>query len=160
MYGSLNELSQSDDPNYYEIVCSVIAPPFAPFDPNNKVVSPMGTQPQSYISPDQTMEYQINFQNIGTGPATYVMIKDSISADLDISTLVPGVSSHNYSFNIYGNGVAEWVFPNIYLPDSASNEPASKGFVKFKIKQQPNNPFGTEINNDAYIYFDFNDRFK
>ncbi len=42
------------------------------------------------------------------------------------------------------------------LPDSNVNEPASHGFVKFRIKQFPDNPVGTEIFNQAAIYFDFN----
>ena len=43
------------------------------------------------------------------------------------------------------------------LPDSNVNEPASHGFVKFTVSQQPGNPMGTVINNQAAIYFDFND---
>ena len=43
------------------------------------------------------------------------------------------------------------------LPDSNINEPASHGFVNFKISQYPDLPAGTELNNEAAIYFDFND---
>ncbi|MFN7690359.1 MAG: T9SS type A sorting domain-containing protein, partial [Bacteroidota bacterium] len=49
------------------------------------------------------------------------------------------------------------VFNNIQLPDSNVNEPASNGFVKFKIQQSANNPLGTVIENKAGIYFDFNE---
>ena len=42
------------------------------------------------------------------------------------------------------------------LPDSNSNEPASHGFVKFKVDQASNLPQGTLIEKYAFIYFDFN----
>ncbi|PCH66207.1 MAG: hypothetical protein COC01_08660, partial [Bacteroidetes bacterium] len=59
-------------------------------------------------------------------------------------------------FQIYGQGNFEWTFDNILLPDSNTNEPASHGFVKFKVKQNSNNANDTIISNRASIYFDFN----
>jgi hypothetical protein len=53
--------------------------------------------------------------------------------------------------------VIDFIFNNIQLPDSNVNEPASNGFVKFKIHQRANNPLGTVIENSAGIYFDFNE---
>ena len=43
------------------------------------------------------------------------------------------------------------------LPDSNVNEPASHGFVSFRIRQQPELALGTRILNKADIYFDFNE---
>jgi len=57
---------------------------------------------------------------------------------------------------MHGNGIVTWRFENILLPDSATNEAGSQGFVKFKIRTRPNLPNGTVINNRANIYFDFN----
>ncbi|MEM8906989.1 MAG: T9SS type A sorting domain-containing protein, partial [Bacteroidota bacterium] len=37
------------------------------------------------------------------------------------------------------------------------NEPASHGYVKFRVKQRLDNPIGTVISNQAAIYFDFNE---
>ena len=56
---------------------------------------------------------------------------------------------------IVGNAV-RFNFPNINLPDSNTNEPASHGYVQYKVKLKDNLPIGTEINNTAFIYFDFN----
>jgi len=47
-------------------------------------------------------------------------------------------------------------FENILLPDSTVNEPASHGFVQFRINQLTDNPIGTVIENTADIYFDLN----
>ena len=42
------------------------------------------------------------------------------------------------------------------LPDSNVNEPASHGFIKFRIQQKASNPTGARIENTAAIYFDYN----
>ena len=52
--------------------------------------------------------------------------------------------------------MVEFLFADIELPDSNVNEPASHGFVKFKIQQKAGNSSGTRIENTAAIYFDFN----
>ncbi len=47
-------------------------------------------------------------------------------------------------------------FHDIQLVDSTANEPASHGFLKFRISQKNYLPIETIINNSAAIYFDFN----
>src|SRR5690606_26856558 len=49
-----------------------------------------------------------------------------------------------------------WTFANILLPDSGTNEVASHGLVRFRIR--PHLPVlpGTTIENTANIFFDFN----
>jgi len=103
------------------------------------------------------MEYMIRFQNTGTDTAFTVMILDTLPATLDLKTIRPSVSSHPYSFNILGENVVQFVFSNILLPDSNINEAASHGYVKFAVKQQPDLADGTKIENEAGIYFDFNE---
>jgi hypothetical protein len=48
------------------------------------------------------------------------------------------------------------VFPTINLLDSTHDEPHSHGFVQFSIKPKAGLPLGTQINNRADIYFDYN----
>lgn len=128
------------------------------YDPNDKTAQPKGYGPEHYIQDDVRLKYHIRFQNTGTDTAFYVSIVDTIAPQLDISTLIPGSSSHNYEMRIYGDNqqVVEFVFDNILLPDSTVNEVASHGFVQFEIEQKSNNPIGTIIENQAAIYFDFN----
>jgi hypothetical protein len=45
---------------------------------------------------------------------------------------------------------------NIQLPYKTTNEPASHGYVSFKIKPRPRVVIGDSLNNKAAIYFDFN----
>ena len=48
------------------------------------------------------------------------------------------------------------MFNNILLADSAHDEPNSHGFVSYKINLKPSLALGTQINNTANIYFDYN----
>ena len=98
------------------------------------------------------MVYILRFQNLGTAPAFDVVIRDTLSEHFDISSIRPGVASHDYTFHLEGNGVAVFTFENINLPDSTSNPEGSQGFVTFSIRQNEDLPLGTVIKNDAAIY--------
>ena len=84
------------------------------------------------------------------------MIRDTLDIDFDIFSVVSGVSSHSYEFKMYGPRVLEWTFNDINLPDSAANQEGSNGFVTFHVEQVRDLAPGTEITNDADIYFDKN----
>jgi uncharacterized repeat protein (TIGR01451 family) len=129
------------------------------FDPNDKSVSPVGVGPNGNITTnDSILTYLIRFQNTGNGPAQTVIVTDSISSFLDPTTFQMLGTSHNYNnIEITSANIIKWTFNNIMLPDSNTNEPASHGYIRYKIKQKANNPIGTKIKNTAYIYFDFND---
>lgn len=128
----------------------------AAFDPNDKRGFPLGWRKERFIEPEQRLEYVIRFQNTGNDTAFLVIIRDSLPPQLDPATLRPGPSSHPYLLTIEPGNVLRFMFPDIRLPDSTTNEPASHGFVAFAIAPTPNLPFGTTIQNWADIYFDFN----
>lgn len=121
------------------------------YDPNDKLVSPE----QIDSTYNTYLDYFIQFQNTGTDTAFNVFITDTLSPLLDYSTILPGISSHNYSFSLY-NGIAQWYFSNILLPDSNVSEARSHGFLKFKVKPLPFANTGFQIKNKASIYFDYN----
>jgi len=126
------------------------------YDPNDKQVFPKGTGPEGYIThQDSLLEYFIRFQNTGTDTAFTVRIEDMLDADLDISTLHIGVSSHPYSVQLMSRKLI-FTFSEILLPDSGTNEALSHGFIQFFIEQNPGLLPGTEIKNNASIFFDFN----
>lgn len=127
------------------------------YDPNDKQAFPTGYGDEHFIEANTDLEYLIRFQNTGTDTAFRVVIEDVISPFLDLTTIVPGASSHAYDFQIINERTIRFVFDNILLPDSTTNLLASNGFVKFKIQQQLDNPLGTIIENNAGIYFDFNE---
>lgn len=124
------------------------------FDPNDKQVTE-GSQ----ISIDKLGEYLhyvIRFQNIGTANAISVIVKDSLSANLDWNSFEPIIASHPYRTVITKGNLVEFIFDGINLPPKSINEPASNGFVSFKIKPKSNLVVGDAIQNRAGIYFDFN----
>ncbi|MEP7170238.1 MAG: T9SS type A sorting domain-containing protein, partial [Bacteroidota bacterium] len=66
-------------------------------------------------------------------------------------------SSHPVNIN-YGahSRLFTFTFDNINLPDSNVNEPASHGFIRYRIKPLSALVAGNQIKNNAAIYFDFN----
>lgn len=127
------------------------------YDPNDKAGYPIGYKSARYIGQNQDIEYLIRFQNTGTDTAFTVVIRDTISDKLDISSLEFGASSHTYEAEIYGKNVLKFTFNNIKLVDSFRNEPKSHGFVRYRIKQQKDLATGSQIFNTAHIYFDYNE---
>jgi uncharacterized repeat protein (TIGR01451 family) len=122
-------------------------------DPNEKEVSPSGD-----IRPeDSILTYTIHFQNDGTDTTNFIIVRDTLSSYLNAASAQTIASSHPYQeFYVSGKGVLNWVFNPIYLVDSSTNVAASKGFVSFRIKKQPNLPLNTVIPNKASIFFDYN----
>ncbi|MER2996789.1 DUF7619 domain-containing protein [Pontibacter populi] len=128
------------------------------FDPNDKQVTPTGLTTENYTPTGVALKYKIRFQNTGTDVAYRVVVVDTLSENLDISTLQMGSASHNYRFDVSGKGkpVLTWTFDNIMLPDSNRNEPGSHGYIQFSIKPRADLPEKTLVENFADIFFDFN----
>lgn len=123
------------------------------YDPNDKSVNlPISID---VFSTDE-LTYVIRFQNTGTAPAQDIYILDTLSQNLDWPTFTLLETSHPMQLMNLGNGVMKFNFPQIWLPDSNNNEPASHGYIVYKIKEKVNNPVNSEIFNTAYIYFDWN----
>lgn len=129
------------------------------FDPNIKLVQPIGVSDSGRISPNTDLTYTIHFQNTGTFMAYNVYILDTLDTSvLDVNSLeVLGASDEvKVSLISTNQNVLRFRFDDIHLADSTSNEPASHGWVTYSIKQQPNLTTGSIIRNSASIYFDYN----
>jgi uncharacterized repeat protein (TIGR01451 family) len=142
-------LSDALDTDYVNdvIVCA--------YDPNDKITH-TGVGDEGFIYPNTDLEYTINFQNIGNAPATNVILTDELSNLLDMASLQPIAWSHNFVLQVVDN-IATFRFEDIQLLGIEQDEQLSKGFVRFKIKQQPNLVSGTVIENTAEIVFDNNE---
>jgi hypothetical protein len=151
----INQFPLNDSDSYTDIDCLENV---GSFDPNDKQGFPIGYGENYFIEKNDEIEYLIRFQNTGTYLAFNVIIEDEIDIEvLDLSTLKLQNSSHPYSISIVDGKILKFLFLNIMLPDSNTNEPASHGFIRFRIGQKANNPLGTIIENSADIFFDFND---
>ncbi|MFL5753694.1 MAG: T9SS type A sorting domain-containing protein [Bacteroidia bacterium] len=147
----------SNDLNPANNSASVCIPVVNSHDPNFKEVTPVGVGSPGYIADiTPNLTYTIHFQNTGSAAAYNIYITDTLSANVDASSLQIIESSHAMMPIWNAPGVVRFNFNSIFLPDSASNEPASHGFVTFKVNLLPSLPAATEIKNTAYIYFDSN----
>lgn len=144
--------SDSTPPNNYSKWVEVVR---GSFDPNDKLVNVSSLLPD-YSNNDKLL-YTIRFQNTGTDTAFTVIVRDELPEYLDVSTLEIVNSSHEYSFLARNNNILEFVFPNILLVDSATNEPASHGFIQFEIKPITGLMVQDSIKNSASIFFDYNE---
>ena len=126
------------------------------YDPNDKSVFPSGYITPMMIADTQRLEYTIRFQNTGNFPATFVRIQDTLSSHLDLSSLEILSASHSFTWQLLPKNVLDVYFDNINLPDSTADERSSHGFVKFAINAKTNLQLADQIENKAYIYFDFN----
>ena len=128
------------------------------FDPNDKLVLPTGVTMEHYTAFGQELAYTVRFQNTGNDYAYKVVVVDTLSEKLDISTLRVNGASHPYNFTVSGKGrpVLTWTFDNIALPDSARDQAGSNGLVKFTIRPKAGLPDKTRIENYADIFFDYN----
>jgi uncharacterized repeat protein (TIGR01451 family) len=125
------------------------------FDPNDKLLDTPVATLADVQDGEVTLTYTIRFQNTGTYPAERVVILDSLSTDLNWHSFDFLASSHPCQWYVL-NGVAHFIFSPIWLPDSASDEPASHGFVRFRIKPSAQLGQGALVENIAHIVFDFN----
>lgn len=130
------------------------------WDPNNKLSIRTNTtnatqQIVSSQNSDQWITYTINFQNTGNASAVNIVLLDDLSADLDATSFEMTGSSHNCILTRNGSSL-NFKFSGIMLPASVVNEPASHGFVSFRIKALNGLAAGHVISDNAAIYFDFN----
>ncbi len=152
----ISPIQNDETPENNEVTCHTVVT--GSYDPNDKqnlsASNPFGGD----ISPDiETYTYQIRFQNTGTDTAFTVVIKDELDANFfDLTTIRPIASSHDFTMDMEGNNTLVFFFEDIMLPDSNVNLAASNGHVYFTIDKLPNLPLGTQVSNEAAIYFDFN----
>ncbi len=121
------------------------------FDPNEKEVYPAGNIDTAI----HWLTYTIHFQNTGTAEAQHIYVTDTLDSNIDAASFQLLAYSHQPMVQLKGNNL-RFNFPNINLPDSNTNEALSHGYVQYKVKLKDNLPIGTNINNTAFIYFDFN----
>lgn len=151
--GMVNIFSLDEGAPYIGIDCQ---PNVGGYDPNDKQAFPIGHDLPHYIKVNEELKYRIRFQNTGTYYAQNIALIDTLSPYLDPTTVAPTVASHPYTWIIREGNILEVYFDNISLPAAQIDSLNSQGFIDFKIKQHPNNPLGTVINNTAAIYFDLN----
>jgi uncharacterized repeat protein (TIGR01451 family) len=124
------------------------------YDPNDKQCNlPEFIQP----TVKENLVYTIRFQNDGNYPALNVVVRDTISPLLDLSTFKFISSKHPVSYSVDPvTRIASFRFSGINLLPSDENLDGSQGTFTYSIDELDNLALNSEIRNTAYIYFDFN----
>lgn len=125
------------------------------FDPNDKQVSPVGRYQENYTLFEDILTYTVRFQNTGNAEAINVEILDTLDAALDLNTFRVLSNSHPVVTTLRDRSIS-FLFENIFLPDSTSNEPESHGFITYEIMTSEGIPDPTIVSNTAHIIFDAN----
>ncbi len=125
------------------------------WDPNDKLVAE-GILEERFVEIGSKLTYTIRFQNTGTDTAFVVRIKDEIDPNLEITSLEILASSHPINYSLEEK-ILRFRFPGIKLVDSVHNEPASHGYVKYRIGALSSIKNNTVVKNSASIYFDYNE---
>lgn len=142
-----------DTSNNYDSLNHIIV---GSYDPNDKQVNKATLTPAA-VTKSELLDYVIRFQNTGNDTAFTVVVRDSISQRLDLSSFEMVSASHPFTHKFVGNNIIEWRFENILLPDSNRNEPASHAFIRYRIRPKTDLKPGNEITSRAAIYFDYNE---
>lgn len=126
------------------------------YDPNDKQVFSEGLSVDGVATTEDTLlHYKVRFQNTGTDTAFNIVIRDTLDADLDVTSFRLLASSHHVEVEFHEERIVHFVYNNILLPDSNVNEPLSHGFVEYSLRVD-HPELLEEITNMAAIYFDFN----
>jgi uncharacterized repeat protein (TIGR01451 family) len=105
------------------------------YDPNDKASSEGDTIAITHIG--DFMHYVVRFQNTGTDTAFNVVVKDILSAKLDWNTFEFIKASHSCVVNQSSGNKLEFIFQDIKLPDSTTNEPARASWLLRSKRSTP-----------------------
>jgi uncharacterized repeat protein (TIGR01451 family) len=150
-YLNANAANDTDSSNNSDTLYATV---LNSYDPNNKLVNKL-----THIDANttETLQYVINFQNEGNFAAMDVVIRDTIDADLDLSTFTVLGAKHGLATSVNPTTrVVTFSFNAINLAPVSQDVEGSKGYVVYSIRENAGLPLGSEIENTAYIYFDFN----
>lgn len=125
-------------------------------DPNDKQAAPTGASVAQFSLLGDALDYTIRFQNKGNDTAFVVVIRDTLDASLDPTSFQLLAASHPVRVTMGQGRVLTFFFEDINLLWESFNEPASHGFVKYRIAPKAGLSDNTHIHNTAHIYFDFN----
>jgi uncharacterized repeat protein (TIGR01451 family) len=154
IFDFLVEVSAQGEQDFMFNQASFVATVLNSYDPNDK-----RCHLPTYIQPDvqENLPFTVRFQNDGNYPALNVVVRDTISTNLDLSTFRFIGSKHPVSYTV--DPVSREVvfrFSGIQLLPSVDSLEGSQGYFTYEIKELANLNLNSEIKNTAYIYFDFN----
>jgi len=132
---------------------------------------------EHFIHDDHVVEFRVRFQNTGTLPAEDIDIYIPIDPNVwELNSIEPlmrvadmqticlhddgsvdlNILEHELPEGVVAEDLLIFSFDDIFLPDSASNPEGSQGYVWFQMKAKHGLDPATELNAQAFIYFEQN----
>ncbi len=150
-YGFVTGFSnQSGDP-FGDVFVQLVS---TPDNNSQKWVFPAGVQAPHRVDPGTPLSYVLRFKNTGPDVVSRVVLRDTLSPWLLPASIVPGASSHPYTWSLEGNGIVVFTFDPIALPTEGTSPDECSGYLQFSVQMRPDLPMGTVIENRASIYLD------
>jgi uncharacterized repeat protein (TIGR01451 family) len=128
----------------------------ASFDPNEKSILSGSVLTPSQVSNGESISYIIHFQNYGNDTAFRVVVLDTLSVNVDASSLQITGASHTYTLDIIDEHILKFTFSNIRLSFDTLDI-SSTGFISYKVSPKTGLSLGSSIDNTAHIFFDYNE---
>lgn len=126
------------------------------FDPNDILVDQTVVDVNS-LADGVYLYYKIRFQNTGNDTAFHVSVVNRIPSGTTLNSFEWLGSTHPALLQYEpDSGRMIFDFPDILLPDSSTDEPASHGYLCYRIRLNSSLQVGDSVENSAAIYFDFN----
>ncbi len=141
---------ETEQDNTYELQQTVIGS----YDPND--IQILEGDEVHIDDAGEYLHFLIRFQNTGTASAINVRVEHVLDDKLDWQSIQLQGLSHEGRVEITNGNSFQFIFNDIYLPDSTSDEPNSHGYIAFRIKPKEDVIIGDVISGVADIYFDFN----
>jgi hypothetical protein len=127
------------------------------YDPNDITATPVGLYEPHYIMPGERLQYRIRFQNTGNYYAEDITIMDQLDpAAFDLTSFTPMYASADMVACLHDDGLVDFIFNDIYLPDSTTDEEGSHGFVVYMVEARADLAPNTVLYNQAAIFFEQN----
>ncbi len=127
----------------------------ASYDPNEKSILSGEKLTPAQVANGNYISYIVHFQNTGNDTAFTVVVLDTLSPNVDMSSLQVTRASHPYTLDIINGHILKFTFRNIRLSYNTNNT-SSTGYVAYKIKPLSSLSAGSVVNNTAQIFFDYN----
>ena len=126
------------------------------YDPNDIQVDRPEISPEE-LADGVDLTYLIRFQNTGTDTAFTVRVENPVPVNADFNTFDFIAASHPVQISYTAaTSKLSFLFNNILLPDSNTNEPQSHGYILYRIKPRSTLVLGDSVLNQVGIYFDYN----
>ena len=150
--GFANQFGHSEEEPAQDVLYQENSLPLAA---NAVSAHPVGYGEEHFIRRGEELKYHIQFGNPGQDTVFQLVVRDTLSPFLDLSSVRPGAASHPYTFRIEPPNVLTFTFHSLELLPELQENGEAAGFVKFRVAQKPGLPAGTVIENRASFQYDF-----